>query len=91
MKVIFHTDTRDYETYSSFNKISDMLPYNFVRCHKSYIVNVGKISDIDIPKNTIHFSNNDSCYIGPKYKEILMEVLENEYDTDDMVSFDIAK
>lgn len=91
MKVIFHTDTRDYETYGSFSKISDMLPYNFVRCHKSYIVNVGKISDIDIPKNTIHFSNNDSCYIGPKYKEILMEVLENEYDTDDMVSFDIAK
>ena len=30
MKVIFHTDTRDYETYSSFNKISAMLPYNFV-------------------------------------------------------------
>lgn len=91
MKVIFHTDTRDYETYSSFNKISDMLPYNFVRCHKSYIVNVDKISDIDIPKNIIHFSNDDSCCIGPKYKEILMEVLENEYDTDDMVNLDIAK
>ena len=31
MKVIFHTDTRDYETYSSFNKISGMLPNNFVQ------------------------------------------------------------
>ena len=61
MKVIFHTDTRDYETYSSFSKISDMLPYNFVRCHKSYIVNMDKITDIDMVENTISFTKNDKC------------------------------
>ena len=91
MKVIFHTDTRDYETYSSFNKISAMLPYNFVRCHKSYIVNMAKITDIDMSNNLISFTKNDKCYIGPKYKNDFMEVLKNEYFTNDMVSIDYAK
>ena len=91
MKVIFHTDTRDYETYSSFNKISDMLPYNFVRCHKSYIVNVSKISDINLSENEISFTKSDKCYIGPKYKNDFMEVLKNEYFTNNMVSIDCRK
>lgn len=91
MKVIFHTDTRDYETYSSFNKISDMLPYNFVRCHKSYIVNVSKITDIDLANNLISFTKNDQCYIGPKYKNDFMEVLKNEYFANNMVSIDYTK
>ncbi len=91
MKVIFHTDTRDYETYSSFNKISGMLPYNFVRCHKSYIVNMDKITDIDMSENSISFTNNDKCFIGPKYKNDFMEVLRNEYFTDNMVSVNYTK
>ena len=91
MKVIFHTDTRDYETYSSFNKISGMLPNNFVRCHKSYIVNVSKITDIDLSENEISFTNNDKCYIGPKYKNDFMEVLKNEYFANNMVSIDYTK
>lgn len=91
MKVIFHTDTRDYETYSSFSRISDMLPYNFVRCHKSYIVNMAKITDIDISDNIISFTDTDKCYIGPKYKDNFMEVLKNEYFTNNLVSFDHTK
>ena len=77
MKVIFHTDTRDYETYSSFKKILPQLPNQFVQCHKSYIVNLQKITDIS---NSIIFldnSSNSRCYIGPKYKNHFMEVLNN--------------
>ena len=91
MKVIFHTDTRDYETYSSFTKISGMLPYNFVRCHKSYIVNLSKITDIDFIDNEITFTKNDKCYIGPKYKNNYMELLKNEYFTNNLVCIDDAK
>lgn len=77
MKLVFCTNTRTYETYSSFNKIESCLPENFVRCHKSYIVNVKKISDINSNKNTILFSHNDSCFIGAKYKNKILEVLKN--------------
>lgn len=91
MKVIFHTDTRDYSTYSSFNKISNMLPQNFVRCHKSYIVNLEKIDGINMIDNCISFNSNDKCYIGPKYKNNFMEVLNDGYSTNDLVSSNNAK
>lgn len=73
MKLIFHTKCRDYETYSSFNKIQDSLPDNFVRSHKSFIVNINNITNLDSVANTISFSNNSSCDIGPKYKKDFIE------------------
>lgn len=79
MKVIFHTDTRDYETYSSFKKILPQLPEDFVQCHKSYIVNMQKITDVNTSNGTIFFNNdqNTKCFIGPKYKNQFMEVFNN--------------
>ena len=88
MKVVFHTDSRPYELYSSFNKIESCLPENFVRCHKSYIVNVDKVIDIK-HSNTILFDNSDSCFIGPKYKNNFLEVFKNaNFTNDDYCCYD---
>ena len=67
MKLIFHTKNRDYETYSSFNKIQDSLPNNFIRAHKSYIVNINNIVNLDPVANMIYFNYGSTCEIGPKY------------------------
>ena len=74
MKLIFCTGSGNYETYSSFNKIENLLPDNFVRCHKSYIANTDTIQNININNNKIVFNSDLSCDIGPKYKNNLMEV-----------------
>lgn len=76
MKLVFHTQKQEYESYSSFNKIQNSLPKNFIRCHKSFIVNINKITGIKASDNTIFFDNT-KCLIGPKYKNNLMEVLDN--------------
>jgi len=76
MKLVVYTDSRQYEAYTSFNKIEPCLPENFVRCHKSYIANINNIQDIEATNNKIKFSNNE-CFIGPKYKNNFMEVLNN--------------
>lgn len=77
MKLIFHTNERDYETYSSFNKINDSLPNNFVRAHKSFIVNIDNIVNLDPVGGLVYFNNNSTCDIGPKYKkDLLEEVME---------------
>ena len=76
MKLVFCTSTHEYETYSSFNKIKNQLPENFVRCHKSYIVNTGVIKDVDPVALTVQFDKNSYCYIGPKYKNQFMEVMK---------------
>ena len=77
MKLNFHTSSRDYESYSSFNKIQDKLPDNFVRCHKSYIVNLNNIKNVDPVALTVYFNNDTFCSIGPKYKKEFMEVVKN--------------
>ena len=73
MKLVFCTENRNYETYSSFNKIESCLADNFVRCHKSYIANVNLIKNVEISSNTVQFDDKSYCSIGPKYKSNFME------------------
>jgi len=77
MKLIYHTASKDYEAYSSFAKMEPVLPKNFSRCHKSFIVNLNKIVHVEPVSNSIYFDNNSSCEIGPKYKKDILEVLSN--------------
>ena len=74
MKLVVYTDNQTYEAFASFSKIEPLLTDNFVRCHKSYIANIDKIKNIETNFNTIKF-NNSECFIGPKYKNNFMEVL----------------
>ena len=87
MKLVFCTNSRTYETYSSFNKIESCLPDNFVRCHKSFIVNTKNITDINSNKNTILFSPNEACSIGAKYKNKILEVFKNGNSTNNLELF----
>lgn len=79
MKLIYHTLYKCYETYNSFSKIELVLPNNFIRCHKSFIANIANIVSISLSDNSIIFKNGDVCYIGPKYKNYFMEMID--YDT----------
>lgn len=79
VKLIYHTFYDIYETYNSFTKIQDRLPNNFVRCHKSFIANVNNITKVSLLDNTITFKNSSVCYIGPKYKNYFVEVID--YDS----------
>ena len=76
MKLIFCTANRNYEIYSSFSKIESCLPDNFIRCHKSYIINVNNIANLTANENTIIFDHNVTCFIGAKYKNKLLEVFK---------------
>ncbi|MBO5412751.1 MAG: response regulator transcription factor [Clostridia bacterium] len=77
MKLVFCTNKENYETYSSFSKFEPCLPGNFVRCHKSYIVNINNVKKFNFNENIIELKNNCSCTIGAKYKTNFMEVFKN--------------
>ncbi len=78
MRTIYKTSNGEITTYGSFSQIERSLPTNFVRCHKSFIVNIENISSVDLKNNIINFKNSETpCYIGPKYKNSFMEVLNN--------------
>ena len=75
MKLIFHTNSKDYAIYSSFSKIQKNLPNNFIRCHKSFIANISNITKVEASENCIFF-NDSFCDIGPKYKKDFMEAVK---------------
>jgi len=91
MKLVFCTNSGNYEIYSSFSKIENILPENFVRCHKSYIANTDSIQNININTNNIVFTNDQSCDIGPKYKNNLMEVFNYGNFSNNLDSFDYGE
>lgn len=61
-KSIVHTAQSDIEVYASFNSLSSCLPENFVRCHKSYIVNTNNISKINTKDNIIQLNTQTIPY-----------------------------
>mgnify|MGYP004652084709 FL=1 len=87
-KAIFKTSTNDFELNSSFSDILTHLPPNFIRCHKSYIVNLNKISCIK-SNNIIIFNDipNVRCYIGPKYEYLFTEVVNHGTTTQHVECF----
>ena len=78
MQLIFYTENREYKLYSSFKKLEGVLPPHFIRCHKSYIVNINHIGQISSKDSYIIFNKEfeEKCFIGPKYKNYLVEVLK---------------
>ena len=91
MKLVFCTNSKNYETYNSFKRIKDLLPDNFVRCHKSYIANTDNILNVNTRKNIINFDNDLFCEIGPKYKNNLMEVFNYGNFTNNLDSINNRK
>ena len=77
-KVKMVTNEGIKEFYDTMSNVEKRISNDkFYIVHKSYIVNTKKITDIDITNNSIFLNNNQDlkCYIGPKYKSQLMEVL----------------
>lgn len=58
----------------SLTKVIEDLPKYFIRCHKSYIINMKFIENYDLSNNIVTIDNH-LIPIGRKYKEILKELL----------------
>lgn len=57
-KVVLYTAAQEYEFYDSFNHILENLPDYFMRSHKSYIVNLRKIQQVDYKNMEIFLEEN---------------------------------
>ncbi len=84
MKLVFCTKHTNYEIYSSFNKFESCLPDNFIRCHKSFIVNINNVNNLKFNDNVIVFGKDEQCTIGAKYKNNFLEVLKNGNNTNNL-------
>ena len=65
-KVILHAKDRQIEFFSTIKELTNTLGGNFVRCHRSFLVNKKDIKEVDTKKRIIHFANGETCLMSTR-------------------------
>ncbi|MGN0553926.1 MAG: LytR/AlgR family response regulator transcription factor [Oscillospiraceae bacterium] len=72
-KMILRTAGQAFEFYMPAGEVIEKLPDEFLRIHKSYIVNISHISVIDYKEMTVTLSDGSVIYVSRTYKEQLQQ------------------
>ncbi len=75
-KIRVHEMNSQKEFYATLKEIEEQLGDDFYRCHKSFIVNVKKIKEINKTLGCAIMANGEQCYISNKYFKGLVECLQ---------------
>lgn len=65
-KVILHAKDRQIEFYGAIKELTSILDDNFVRCHRSFLVNKNNIKEVDAKNRIIHFTNGETCLMSTR-------------------------
>ena len=77
LKVWLDTDAKPIITLLSMKKMEERLPANFMRIHRSYIINLNKIEEVN--KNRVILDKDTYLPIGDLYKEAFQRYLDTKY------------
>lgn len=72
-KVRVHTADSAVESYSSLADIEEALPPSFVRCHKSFIVNLDQVAEID--KDDVVLRSGERVPVSQRHRRHLRDRL----------------
>lgn len=75
-KLEFCTRLERIVTYGSLTQIVKILPDNFCRCYKSFIVNVNYIKELDSVMREIRLENGFTCPVSLQYLKKIRKELE---------------
>ena len=77
LKVWLDNEAKPIVTLLSMKKMEERLPDNFMRIHRSYIINLGKIREVN--KNRVMMDADTNLPIGDNYKETFLNYLNTKY------------
>lgn len=73
-KLYLQTDTEEYGFYGTIDKLEEELPNYFMRCHRSFIVNIRKIEKVVLSQNIIYLTQDRDVPLSRSYKAALKEL-----------------
>lgn len=83
-KVILHAQDRQIEFTGTMKELTMTLGDNFVRCHRSFLVNKNKIKEIDAKNRIVYFTNGETCLMSTRMMKELwkqnFKMLDFEYE-----------
>jgi len=74
-RLIFRGKKQNIEYYGTFKSIESCLTEKFVRCHKSFIVNLDAVTGVNKKRDEVFLKMGESCDIGAKHRMEFLEVL----------------
>ena len=77
LKVYLQGEAKPIVTLLSMKKMEERLPENFMRIHRSYIVNLNMIQEVN--KNRIIMDADTYLPIGDMYKETFQQYLDTKF------------
>ena len=77
LKIFIEGEAKPIVTLLSMKKMEEKLPENFMRIHRSYIVNLTKIQEIN--KNRIIMDAETFLPIGDMYKEAFQRFIDAKF------------
>ena len=78
-RLILHTYQKTIEFPGHLNEIERKLDKNFFRCHRSYIINMTKIQEINWKKNLVIMNDGSTCYLSLRRKTAFKKQLLRLY------------
>ena len=77
LKIFIEGEAKPIVTLLSMKKMEEKLPENFMRIHRSYIVNLTKIQEVN--KNRIIMDAETFLPIGDMYKETFQKYIDTKF------------
>jgi DNA-binding LytR/AlgR family response regulator len=77
LKVWIDNESKPVVTLLSMKRMEERLPDSFMRIHRSYIINLGKIREVN--KNRVIMDADTVLPIGDNYKETFLNYLNTKY------------
>ena len=77
LKVHLESEDKPIITLLSMKKMEELLPDYFMRIHRSYIINLTKIQEVN--KNRVIMDSNTYLPIGDMYREVFQTYLDTKF------------
>jgi DNA-binding LytR/AlgR family response regulator len=77
LKVWIENDPKPIITLLSMKKIEEHLPDYFMRIHRSYIINLNKIQEVN--KSRVILDSDTNLPIGDLYKDAFQHYLDTKF------------
>ena len=72
-KVFLYTEGKEIAFYDTLDNLTESLPKNFLRCHRSFVVNAEKIRKVMLSQNIIELEDEIVVPISRSYKTAIKE------------------
>lgn len=76
-KVYIRTKDKEYGVYGTLEKIENELPPEFIRCHRSFIINRRHLREVKFSENIVILSGQMSVPLSRTYKARIREIFRD--------------